>query len=376
MIRVVAGYDEPAWSGLAGATALQHPAWLRVMAGRLPGQVCTVTDDDRIGFVGAVVSDPDAYEAYNPRALLWRNPPVFPVAAAARRATWLLANQQPALLPALVLVAPGYLGDPVGRCRQDTGALQQVLRELVRWCQSQGVASLHVLYTQRATAAVAAAVGQLGGVSFPLTQRWQLPVWWDGWESYLAGFSSKRSRRIRHELRTAAAAGIEPGPVDIDRGFDRVIEGRCELLRHYRQPVDEAAERQRLGGLAEAFGPALRIYGALRDGDPVAASVCVRNDRSVSVVYASTTGLARDRYPGAHFLATYYAIVADLSRREVDAIDYGIGHPTSKSLRGCRPQQLHGHSLAARVDLAAALRASGRMLAECTDAPLPTDDHS
>lgn len=364
MLRVCQGVDESAWRRLAVPSPLQSCAWLSVMASRLPGQVYTVTAGDRIGFIGVLVRDEDAYEAYNPHAILWRDPPVFPLADPGRRRARLRGARGSGLLPALALVAPGYFGDPAGRDRHDPAVIREALAALVRWCAGNDIASLHILYTQDETAAVASAVADLGGVSFPLTYRWRLPVWWDGWDSYLAGFTRKRARRIRYEVRAAAAAGIVPGRVDLDHGFERVLAGRCALLRHYRQPVDEAAERARLVALANAFGPSLRVYGALRGDDPVASIVCIQHGRMVNVVYAGTTDQARDHYPYAHFLAVYYAIAGDVTKQDIDEIDYGIGHARSKSLRGCRPQALYGHGLAVRPELAGAVRLAGGLLAE------------
>jgi predicted N-acyltransferase len=223
---------------------------------------------------------------------------------------------------------------------------------------------------------VQAAIAAVGGVSFPLTTRWRLPVRWDSWDDYLAGFTRRRVRKILRELRAAAESGLHPGQVDLDRYADRVVEGRCALLRHYGQPADEDGERVRLRGLAAAFGTSLLVYGALRDGaDPVASVVCVRHDRVVRVVYAATVDEARVHYPGAHFLAGFYAPAQALTHRDTDEIDYGIGHGPSKSARGCRPQLTYGHAVAVSSRAEEALELGARLLAECGPPERPATDH-
>src|SRR6266702_1514056 len=87
--RIVRGLDLAAWRDLQPRSALHDEAWLSVMSSRLPGEVFTVTLGEDLGFCAVLVSDPDAYEAYNPYAVLWREPPVFALPGRAWRAAGL-----------------------------------------------------------------------------------------------------------------------------------------------------------------------------------------------------------------------------------------------------------------------------------------------
>jgi len=374
--RVVSGFDRDAWSAFPSTSPLTTADWLSVMITRLPGEVFTAVRDGELGFVGALVTDPDAYEAYNPYALLLRDPPVFggTDSAARSRALSELRASAATVLPALVLVAPGYLGDPVGPARQAPDVLADCLQDVFAWGTRHTVVSCHVMYTQQTTKAVAAAVAKLGGATYPLTSRWQLPVGWQGWDDYLMQRSGTRRAKIRRELRRCAAEGVSWGRLDVERHFERIVEARCGLLLHYRQQVDEAGERRRLRDLASRFGTRLLCFGASRHGDLLAVVVCVRHGRSLTVVYsgASDAGFAT---PYAHFVAAYYAVIQSVGPADLDEIDYGIGHGEEKSLRGCRPAPLHGHVVAADSERRRLLGIAARWLSPGTD-PVPTQETS
>ncbi|MDA2813554.1 GNAT family N-acetyltransferase [Nocardiopsis sp. RSe5-2] len=371
MTAVVPGFDEKAWSLLEHGSPLQSPAWLRAMGGRLPGAPHTVVDGADVGFFGAVVTDPDAYEAYNPRAVLWRDPPVFPVPDPVRRARRLeeLPEAPGRALPALVLVAPGYLGDPAGRRAERADAVGRCLSGAAEWGRANGMAALYVLYTRGA--AVEEAVAGLGGVSFPLTERCAMPVWWDGWESYLAGLAPGRRREVRRERRRAEEAGVEAVRVDPRSDFDRILQGRCSLLERYGQRADADAERGRLERLLAEFGTDLTAYGARHDGELVSSCIAVRTGRTMHVVYTGASEAA-ERLPFAHFMAAYYAIVDHTGRSLLDEIDYGIGHTRGKVLRGCTPAPLRGHAVALEPAHADELRRAAAALSEpVAAAPAP-----
>ncbi|MGH8929104.1 MAG: GNAT family N-acetyltransferase, partial [Egibacteraceae bacterium] len=227
------GFSEAAWSAIPISSALHSTRWLRAMASRLPGAPYTFTHQSGLALFGVVVADPHAYEAYNPYAVLWRDPPVFDVADEAARRDRLarLDGTPDRLLPALALVAPGYDGDPAGPAAGDPALLTECLRDVVEWAREHGLAGVYPLYTR--SPAVTGAVAALGGASFPLTSRWVLPVWWDDWESYLHGLAPKRRRKIARERRRLAGAGAVLGPVALEERMAEVLDCRCALLRRY-----------------------------------------------------------------------------------------------------------------------------------------------
>jgi hypothetical protein len=380
MIRVSAGFDAEAWARLAVTAPMHDPRWLRVMCTRLPGEVLTVWYGDTLAFVGVLVSDPDAYESYNPYAILWRPEPVFELAGEDyRRQRLASAAADPAVtLPALVLVAPGYWGDPAGAAADDPAAVRDCLHGVLAWARSRGISSVSVLYTVRGTDTVAAAFRGVGGVSYPLTERWLMPVWWEDWDGYLSGLPPTRAREIRRELRRAAGAGVHPARIDPGHHRQRIVELRCALLARYGQAADRAAERRRLAGLLESFGDGVRSYAAVRDGQPVAVAVSIRQGAGMHVLYSGIDPAA-GTVPFAHFLATFYAVVADVRAGEVREIDYGIGHGAGKALRGCRPVTMFGHTVGVDPRRNALLRLGGALLrgapADEDHTAVPAEEH-
>lgn len=356
------GFDEAAWSAVPVSSALHSTRWLRAMASRVPGAPHTVTHQSGLALFGAVVTDPDAYEAYNPYAVLWRDPPVFDVADPAARRDGLagLGGTVDRLLPALVLVAPGYDGDPAGPAADDPAVLTECLRDVVDWAREHGLGGVYPLYTR--SPAVTGAVAALGGASFPLTSRWALPVWWDDWESYLDGLGGKRRREIARQRRRLAESGGVLGPVALAERFAEVLDCRCALLRRYGQHADVTAERARLSRLREAFGDDLDVHGVFHDGALVACSVSVRHGRSAHVVYAGATD-AGHALPYAHFGAVFYAVVERTGRDQLDEVDYGIGHGEGKALRGCAHRALSGHAIGLDPATSDLLHGAARLLA-------------
>jgi hypothetical protein len=363
MIQVTSGFDAVAWRRFRVGAPMQDPDWLSIMSTRLPGPAYTIEYGDELAFIGAVVSDPDAYEAYNPYAILWRPDPVFEFGHdQARRDR--LARRPPdpgVTLPALVLVAPGYWGDPIGPAGDDPHAVQACLRALEAWSHDHAVASISVLYTRRSTDVMRTAFAALGGVSYPLTERWLLPVWWKDWDGYLAGLPIARSREVRRELRRAADAGFHPGQIGPRHYLEHILDARCALLERYGHAADRSAESRRLHGLLDAFGDRVTAYAALRDGEPVAMSLGLRHERALHMVYAGALGAGRPA-PFGHFLATFYAVFQHICAADTDEIDYGIGHGTGKALRGCRPTLMFGHTHGVGAERGELLRQGGRLL--------------
>jgi hypothetical protein len=340
-LEVTAGFHADRWAGLAASSPYHDAGWLTAMTSRLPGAVYTVLDRRGIGFVGVLVDDPDSYEAYNPQAILWRDPPVFELTDPAGRAAELAGHRIPNSLPALVLVAPGYHGDPAGPAGNDPAALTECLAELLEWCRSTGLAGLHLLFT--GSPAVTAAVASLGGLSYPLTTRWTLPVWWQDWPGYLAGLDTKRARELRREHRLASST-LQLAELDPQQHADELVAGRCAVLRRHGQVADPAAEHRRLALLIERFGDRLTLFGGLAGSRLATGCLCRWHGRELQVLYSAVTeaGLAH-RF--AHFAGTYYAVIEGVSIVRCDTIDYGISHRAGKRARGCTVRRLFGHVL-------------------------------
>ncbi len=340
-LRVTAGFDAARWSGLSAGSPYHDAGWLTAMTSRLPGAVYTVLDRRGIGFGGVLVDDPDSYEAYNPQAILWRDPPVFELTDPAGRAAELARHRIPNSLPALVLVAPGYHGDPAGPAATDPTVLAECLSELLDWCRGAGLAGLHLLFTS--SPAVTAAVADLGGLSYPLTTRWTLPVWWQDWSGYLAGLDPKRARELRREHRLATST-LRLAELDPAEHADELVAGRCAVLRRHGQAADPAAEHRRLALLIERFGDRLTLFGGLADGRLATGCLCRWHGRELQVLYSAVT-MTGQAHRFAHFAGTYYAVIEGVSAEVCDTIDYGISHRAGKRARGCTVRRLFGQVL-------------------------------
>jgi hypothetical protein len=364
--RIVEGFDRTAWEALDVSSPLLSAEWLEVMSSRLPGDVHTITDRGGVGFLGTVVRTAEAYESYNPYAILWRDPPVFELGDPERRRRALAAQPvDPAqVLPALVLVAPGYVGDPAGGAAGSPDAVRACLSGVLDWSRDRALADVYVLYCGDTASAVDAAASGLDGVRFPLTARWRLPVWWDDWDGYLAGLKPARRKEIRRELRRVAEAGVTARPIDVAAHRDGIVRARCALLTGHGQAADPDAETRRLDGLARTFGTDLTAYGAYHGDDLIAATVCVRRGRSMHVVYTGTTRRGQD-LPFVHFLVTFYAVIRDVRRADLDDIDYGIGHGAGKAFRGCLSVPTHGYALSGAPGHRPVLARAAALLTEC-----------
>ncbi|MFI6444123.1 GNAT family N-acetyltransferase [Kitasatospora sp. NPDC050543] len=343
-------FDAARWDALRPGTAVQGGRWLSTMLSRLPGRPVTAVhagpDGARgaVGFVGAVVEDPEAYEAYNPWLILRGPEPVFKeVYASGRQVAPQLGAAPERMLPGLVLTAPGYLGDPVGPAAGRPEEVLACLAGVCAWARSAGLATVTVLYTTPAAAStVEPAVAALGGESFDLTTRSVREVTWTDAEGFRQAIGRRRRAEMKRQLNRLAELGAEVGQGDPEARFEEVIEARCELVRRYGQPVDEAGERRRLRTLIDTFGPDLRLYTTERAGRIVAHSLFLAQNRTLQNIYTGTTEQGRDT-PFAPLAATYHAPMSSASSERLDRIDYGIGHGSTKRLQGCRAIPLRGH---------------------------------
>lgn len=347
--EISTAFDAARWARLRPGAAVQSARWTDTMLSRLPGEPLMVLheDDDGagLGFTGAVVTDPAAYEAYNPWTILRADPEVFPAAHAAGRVAPRLGEAADEMLPSAVLVAPGYLGDPVGPAAGRPHAVRDCLAAVRDHAEAAGLATVCVLYTSPDSSGVLEqAMGALGGESFDLTARSVLEVGWEDWADYHSGPRNRRRAEILRQLRRLADAGCEVLRENPEQRFDEVVASRCSLLRHYAQPADEAGERRRLRSLITTFGGDLVLYAVVRNGRLLTQALFVAEGRTLQNVYAGTTDEGRDT-SYAHLAATYYAPLMHVTGKEFDRIDYGVGHEATKRLRGCLTIPLRGHLL-------------------------------
>jgi hypothetical protein len=349
-LQVSRAFDPARWDELSPAAAVHSSRWLNVMLSRLPGEPLMVVCDGpggAVGFTGAVVTEPDAYEAYNPWLILRGPRPVFEEVHAKGRAAPRIGDAPGELLPGAVLTAPGYIGDPAGPGAGDQEAVRRCLAGVCEWARQQGLATVSLLYTTRyAGAAVEAAVTRLGGDSFDLTSRGVLRVTWTDWAGRLAALPRRR-KEIARQLRRLDDAGCTVSPMDPRPVIDEVVAARCALLAWYEQPYDYGREQQRLRSLLSSFGPDAALFTTARSGKIIACALFVAHGRTLQNVYAGTTPQGRET-PYAHLAATYYAPAAYASADRFDVIDYSIGHAETKRFQGCEFTPMRGHVISLR----------------------------
>lgn len=348
------GLDAPRWASLGPRTACTDVRWLAAMGSRLPGEGHTFLvglgvggGAPVVGAYGAVVSRPDAYEAFNLADLLVRVPPVFELdeRAAAERASVAAGGPPPSWFPNLVVAVPGYDEPVAGPAAGDPTALAELVRGVLGWARGAGLRAVGFLYLNERSEPLLSALAGAGGATAPLTVRSALDVAWGDLDGYLATLPAHRRREVRRELRRLAERGVRTEPVDPARHLDDLVRLRCLLLDKYGHAADPGAERARLGALAAAFGPALTAFAAWRDGAMLGFSLMLRHGRSWHALLSGIDVGAEDaRF--VHFDTLFYAPAALAPAAGVGEISYGIGHAEGKAARGCRPATVLGHVVA------------------------------
>lgn len=340
--NVTQGFDEKRWGDLQHHTFFQTSDWIRSMASRLPGEVYTFTLSNEVGLVGVVVNDNEAYEAYNPHAILWRDEPVFdPINSDARRQFLSNLQGKPITLPALVLVYPGYEGNLAGKSHQNQLVVNNFIGAITTWAKYKNLKGVHSLYTNQKTLQNAFEI--LGGRTYSLTTRSVLRVTWENWDDYLQHLSSNRRAKIRKEYKSISSC-MNLIEVDAKYYIDDIVCGRCATLRRYGNHASTTNEKKRLSSLIEEYGNDLKVFGAVYNNKLIASSVCVMADKLLIVIYNGVSDFGRNiRY--SHFASNYYSIIQNVDVNNVSVIDYGISHKDVKELRGCESSMLKGHLL-------------------------------
>jgi uncharacterized protein len=352
----VRGFDAASWESLGPRSVCTGTRWLQAMGSRLPGDPYTFlmdrAGDPALGAHGAVVSRPDAYEAFNLGEILVRVPPVFELdeRVLAERVTLAAAAPVASWFPNLVIAVPGYESPVVGPAAGDAGALDAFVRQVLRWAREAGLRAAGFLYVPEASGALRAALAGSGGAPAPLTIRSGLDVTWGDLDGYLAVLPPHRRREVRRELRRLAERGVRTVPADPARHLDDLVRLRCLLLEKYGHAADRTAERARLDALSASFGPDLTAFVARRGGDVLGFSLMLRGGPSWHALLSGVDTAAGDaRY--VHFDTLFYAPAGHAPGMGIREISYGIGHAEGKAARGCRLSAVLGHVFGLTPDL-------------------------
>jgi len=240
--------------------------------------------------------------------------------------------------------------DPPARIALANAALQ--------FAQAERVSSLHVLFPEADDAETLRECGYLmrTGVQFHWHNRG-----YAGFDDFLATLTHAKRKKIRQERRKVADAGVEfarlRGPEIGAAEWKFFHRCYCHTYRaHGSSPYLNLEFFLRLG---EAMPEHLLLAIAVRDGEPVGASLCVYDRKSL---YGRYWG-ALAYIPCLHFEACYYQPIEFCIEQKI-AIFEGGAQGEHKLARGFLPAATHSAHWLARPEFADAVE---RFLARETD---------
>ena len=344
----------PWWAEIAPRPPLvASKPWLDAMGDRLDGEPCSLALESRdrisVAAFGSVVTDPDAYEAFNVHRLLAAEPPVFPLdpgAGEARAAAVSELPPAPGWFPTLVLVYPGYECVPVGPDAEDPDALRAFAEAVAGWASGAGCRVASCLYVPRDREAFGQALADAGWSCAPLVVRSRLSLaGCASFEDYLARL--KRSKRIeaRRERRVLREAGVRTERRPLDEHVDDVVRLRSNLVAKYGGYSTPKAERRRLERLVEALGPRLVLFRSVAGRETIAFTLMIEDGAEWYLFWTGQDyGHPKARY--LYFDAVFYTPVEAAIEAGVEAIDMGVGHSDAKTARGATTSPRDGWFLA------------------------------
>ena len=154
---------------------------------------------------------------------------------------------------------------------------------------------------------------------------------------FLASFSSDKRRKVRAERRKVSEAGIA---IEVLAGNDIAPELWAAIHSLYSATFDKygnypALSEDCLAEMGQALGDRMVVFVARRDGQPVATSICFRND---DTLYGRYWGAA-ERIDGLHFELCYYQGIEYCLRHGLQRFEPGAGGE-HKIARGFEPVQV------------------------------------
>ena len=249
---------------------------------------------------------------------------------------WAEAYQRAGLAyyPKLLLAIPftpvggqRFLGTPVARA--------ELVAELPRQVRELGLSSAHVLYPQPDEMTMLAEAGWLErhGVQFHWCNRG-----YRDFDDFLDALSRDKRKKIRQERRRVAEQGVEvvvrEGREISDDEWAFFHACYCRTYREHRStPYLNLAFFRLIG---ERLAGHLVLFLAYRAGEPVAASLCLKDGRQL---YGRYWG-ALEEISCLHFELCYYQGIAYCIRHEL-AVFEGGAQGEHKLARGFEPVRTH-----------------------------------
>jgi uncharacterized protein len=185
----------------------------------------------------------------------------------------------------------------------DDQARSALVQALLRWCETQELSSLHLLFLQPED--IKACEGEGLMLRHTVQFHWHNPGWRD-WEAFLASLQQEKRKKIRQERRKVAEAGVTFRWVqgrDITDA-DWVFFYRCyerTYLEHGNPPY---LTREFFAAMARDMHGHWLLFIAEAGGQAIASSL-IAIDPEHRVAYGRYWG-ALQRVDCLHFEACYY----------------------------------------------------------------------
>lgn len=292
-------FDRDAWNAVAGTAnpftrheflvALERTDCLGQRHGWLPRHLAVYGDD---GALLAVAPHYEKYNSYGEFVFDW---------------SWADAWQRSGLnyypkgvvaVPYTPATGPRLMTRP----GVDRAELAGTLLDLgIGLAEQEGWSSSHWLFTDEADTALLRARGLL--IRLGCQFHWHNAAYGD-FEDFLATLKSRKRKKIRHERRLVADAGIELRTFhgnDLDDSLWPVVHDfyRTTFEKKWGYPTLTEAFFREIGA---TMGDALVLFIASRHGRPLAGAICFRGE---DTLYGRHWGCYED-HPGLHFETCFY----------------------------------------------------------------------
>jgi predicted N-acyltransferase len=221
------------------------------------------------------------------------------------------------------------------RSDEDAGNVRNALIDTaIELAQENRMSSWHVAFPDADDCAALTSAGLL--VRHDVQYHWQHHAedHYRDFDDYLASFSADKRRKVRAERRKVIEAGVE-----IEVLIGNAISPALWIQIHalYVSTFDKygnypALSAQCLAEIGQALGDRMVVFVARRNGDPVATSICFRNN---DTLYGRYWGAA-ERIDGLHFDLCYYQGIEYCLRHGLQRFEPGAGGE-HKIARGFEP---------------------------------------
>jgi predicted N-acyltransferase len=185
----------------------------------------------------------------------------------------------------------------------DAPARQALVQALLRWCEDEGLSSLHLLFVQPDDVAACEAHGLM--LRHTVQFHWQ-NLGWPDFDAFLASLQQEKRKKIRQERRKVAEAGVRfrwvTGPDITEADWDFFY--RCYERTYWEHGNPPYLTRDFFARMAATMPRHWLLFIAEHEGQPIASSL-VALDPERRVAYGRYWG-ALQRVDCLHFEACFY----------------------------------------------------------------------